>query len=287
MKAVPSYTTFEIMIIDAHHHFWYYDPERDAWITDAMQAIQRDFLPEDFLPILQDNNVDGVLSVQASQSEEETHFLVELAAKNSVVKGVVGWVDLASPEIEQLLQSFKTAPIIKGFRHVVEGEDDGDFLMRAEIQRGIKALTRHGYTYDLLIRPRHYESTLQCVRENPDQQFILDHMAKPNVKDQDIDAWKVFITELSQYPNVACKVSGLATEADWKTWQYADFTPVIDHVATCFGVQRLMYGSDWPVCNLAATYQQNMEIKKVHVKDWSEADQAAFWGGNAQRIYNL
>ena len=245
------------MRIDSHQHFWIYNVERDAWITDDMSVIRRDFMPTDLAPLLKENNIDGVIAVQAEQSHQETQFLVDLSAVYAMVKAVVGWVDLASGQVVEHLRHFSQYPIVKGFRHIVEGEEDPDFLMRPAIQRGIKALTKYGYTYDLLIRPRHFESTLACAKANPDQQFILNHMAKPDIKQKAFDEWAGFIADLAAFPNVACKVSGLATEADWMKWQLEDFARYIDHVIARFGKDRIMFGSDWPVCLLSASYADN------------------------------
>lgn len=275
------------MRIDAHQHFWIYDPQRDAWITDDMKMIQRDFMPNDLAPLLRESNLDGVVAVQASQSHQETQFLVDLSTVYAMIKAVVGWVDLASDEIESHLVYFSRFPVIKGFRHIVEAEADADFLMRDPIQRGIKALTKYGYTYDLLVRPRHFESTLACVSANPEQQFVLDHMAKPNIKDGGFNEWSSFITDLASFPNVACKISGLATEADWQHWKLEDFAPYIDHGIASFGRDRIMFGSDWPVCLLAANYSDNLEIMSSWLFSFTDEEKKAFWGENARRIYNF
>lgn len=276
------------MHIDAHQHFWIYNAERDAWITDEMAVIQRNFMPTDLAPLLKENGIDGVVAVQAGQSHQETQFLVDLSTMYAMVKAVVGWVDLASDQVEEHVRHFSQYPIIKGFRHIVEGEEDPDFLMRPAMQRGIKALTKHGYTYDLLISPRHFESTLACIKENPNQQFILDHMAKPDIGHRVLfDDWAGFIADLASFPNVACKVSGLATETDWAHWQLDDFAPYIDHVIGRFGKDRIMFGSDWPVCLLSASYADNMRIMGSRLFSFTEEEKQAFWGGNAVRIYKI
>ena len=275
------------MRIDAHQHFWLYHAERDTWITNEMSVIQRNFLPTDLAPLLKENGIDGVIAVQADQSHDETQFLVDLSTMYAMIKAVVGWVDLASDEIEEHLQHFAQYPIIKGFRHIVEGEEDPDFLMRDAIQRGIKVLTRHGYTYDLLVHPRHFESTLACVQVNPDQQFVLDHMAKPDIKNGAFDEWAMFISDLSSFSNVACKVSGLATEADWSNWRLEDFARYIDHVVERFGKDRILFGSDWPVCLLSASYADNIQIAGSRLASFTEDEKQAFWGDNAVRIYKI
>lgn len=275
------------MRIDSHQHFWLYDPNRDTWITDDMSVIQRNFLPNDISQTLKENNIDGVVAVQADQSHQETHFLVELAQVYKMIKGVVGWVDIRSSQIEAYLEEFRKQEIIKGFRHVIEGEDDGEFLIKDDFLRGIESLTAFDYTYDLLIRPRHYQSTLACVRTNPNQKFMLDHIAKPPIKSQEFEDWAIFIENLSACPNVYCKVSGLATEADWRNWQLDDFTQYIDHVIRFFGKNRVCFGSDWPVCLLAASYEQSIEIVQDKLKDFTIEEQNQFWGVNAVKFYNL
>lgn len=275
------------MRIDAHQHFWLYNAVKDAWITDDMKVIQRNFLPNDIGQILKDNAFDGVVAVQADQSLQETEFLIELAQVYKLIKGIVGWVDLRSPRVEEHLAHFSQYPIVKGFRHIVEAEADGDFLVREDFQRGIAALTKYNYTYDLLVKPHHFESALACVAKNPQQKFMLDHMAKPAIKNQEYDGWASFIEALSKYPNVYCKISGLATEADWKQWKIADFAPYIEHAITSFGKDRVCFGSDWPVSLLAATYEENIEIVTHKLGDCSTEEAKGFWGGVATNFYGL
>ncbi|RZF62058.1 amidohydrolase family protein [Sphingobacterium corticibacterium] len=275
------------MRIDSHQHFWVFNAERDAWITDDMAAIRRNFLPTDLAAVLKSNGIDGTIAVQASQSHEETQFLVDLSTMYAMIKGVVGWVDLQSDEVEKYVAHFSQYPIIKGFRHVVEAEEDPDFLIRPAFLRGIKALTARQYTYDLLIRPRHYDSTLVCVKQNPEQRFVLDHMAKPTIRTREFDEWATFIEKLATFPNVYCKVSGLVTEADWKNWTVDDFKPYIQHVIACFGKQRIMFGTDWPVCLVAATYEDVMKIAGTALTGFSDEDLTAFWGRNAARFYGV
>ena len=275
------------MRIDAHQHFWLYESAKDAWITEEMAVIKRNFLPNDISYTLKQNNIDGAVAVQASQSSQETYFLTELAQLYKMIKGVVGWVDLQSPQVDAYLEDFKKHDIIKGFRHVIEAEPDGDFLIRDGFLRGMESLTKYSYTYDLLIRPRHYAATLQCVRSNPNQQFMLDHIAKPPIKSQEFEEWAKFIQDLASYPNVYCKVSGLATEADWTNWLLDNFTQYVDHVIQCFGKDRVCFGSDWPVCLLAATYEQSIEIVQDKLKDFSKEELDKFWGLTAVKFYNL
>ncbi|MDM1296179.1 amidohydrolase family protein [Sphingobacterium sp. N143] len=275
------------MRIDTHQHFWQFDPVRDSWITDEMKAIQRDFTPLDIQFVLERNGFSGTVAVQASQSDEETNYLVQLSKDYPFIKGVVGWIDLQAENISEQLQNYQTVQVLKGFRHVVEGEADPDFLIRPAVLNGLKALADYGYTYDLLIRPRHYKATLQCVDQNPNLQFVLDHIAKPPIKTREFDEWAAFIDALAAYPNVVCKVSGLATEADWTGWKLDDFKQYLDHIFTRFGKQRIMYGSDWPVCLLAASYEESIAIVEDKLGDFTAAEKKAFWAENAIRIYNL
>lgn len=275
------------MRIDAHQHFWIFNAERDAWITDDMAAIQRNFLPTDLAPLLKENGIDGVIAVQASQAVEETQFLVDLSTMYAMVKGIVGWVDLQADHVEQQLAQFSQYRIIKGFRHVIEAEEDPDFLLRPAFLRGIAALTKFKYTYDLLIRPRHYASTLACVAQHPNQKFVLDHMAKPNIRSGEFTAWAAFIEKLAAFPNVYCKVSGLLTEAHWSQWMLADFKPYVQHAIACFGKERVMFGTDWPVCTLAGSYADVVRVATDNLSDFSAAEREAFWGGNAASFYNV
>ncbi|WP_140938237.1 amidohydrolase family protein [Sphingobacterium lumbrici] len=275
------------MRIDSHQHFWIYDKVKDSWITDDMAVIQRDFLPNDLSSILKESKMDGTVAVQASQNAAETQFLVDLSKVYALIKGVVGWVDLQADNIDEQLQEYTKEPVIKGFRHIIQAEEDPDFILREAFQRGIKALTKYDYTYDLLIGPHHFRSTLACVAANPEQRFVLDHIAKPDIKNRGTQGWFEFITELADYKNVSCKISGLATEADWKNWKVDDFAPYIAHTISAFGTERIMFGSDWPVMLLAASYTQGIEIVNKHITSLTEMELNAFWGGNAAKFYNL
>ena len=275
------------MRIDAHQHFWLYNPVKDAWITPEMEVIRKNFLPNDISHILKKNEFDGVVAVQADQSIQETEFLLELSQVYALIKGIVGWVDIRSENVDEHLALFSQYDKIKGFRHIVEAEDDPDFLHKDAFLRGIEGLTKYGFTYDLLLKPWHYESALKCVEANPNQKFILDHIAKPPIKTQEFDNWATFISKLSQFSNVHCKISGLGTEADWKNWKLDHFTQYINHVINCFGKNRLLFGSDWPVCLLAGTYEDTIHIVEDKLSDFSEEELAGFWGNNAVQFYNL
>ncbi|MGJ1416914.1 amidohydrolase family protein [Sphingobacterium multivorum] len=275
------------MRIDTHQHFWKFDPIRDRWITEEMQVIKRDFSPLDIQFVLERNGFGGSVAVQADQSKEETAYLVQLANDYPFIKGVVGWIDLQAADIRQQLDGYQSDTVIKGFRHIVEGEADPDFLIRPAILNGLKALADYGYTYDLLIRPRHYAATLDCVQQNPNLQFVLDHIAKPPIKSKAFDEWATFIDALSAFPNVVCKVSGLATEADWEGWKLDDFKQYLEHIFARFGKERIMYGSDWPVCLLAASYEESIAIVEDKLGQFTAAEKNAFWAENAIRVYNL
>lgn len=275
------------MRIDTHQHFWKFDPIRDSWITEEMQVIRRDFSPLDIQFVLERNGFGGSVAVQADQSKEETAYLVQLANDYPFIKGVVGWIDLQAADIRQQLDGYQSDTVIKGFRHIVEGEVDPDFLIRPAVLNGLKALADYGYTYDLLIRPRHYAATLDCVQQNPNLQFVLDHIAKPPIKSKAFDEWAAFIDALSAFPNVVCKVSGLATEADWDGWKLDDFKQYLEHILARFGKERIMYGSDWPVCLLAASYEESIAIVEDKLGQFTAAEKNAFWAENAIRVYNL
>jgi L-fuconolactonase len=273
--------------IDAHQHFWIFDPVRDSWINDEMLVIKRDFLPVDLLPILQQNGIDGCVAVQASQSEEETQFLLDHAAKNPEIKGVVGWVDLRANDLDERLQHYKQYDKLKGFRHILQSEPDKQYMLQPQFQKGIASLQKQGYTYDILIYPEHLPYAELLAGGFPDQRFVVDHLAKPHIKDQKISDWQKDIQALAKYPNVHCKISGMLTEANWNSWKTEDFTPYLDVVFNAFGINRVMFGSDWPVCLLAGGYEGTMQVMNNYCATLSATEQALFWGDNAKDFYNL
>ena len=273
--------------IDAHQHFWIFDPVRDSWINDEMLVIKRDFLPADLLPVLQENGIDGCVAVQADQSEQETQFLLEMAAANAFVKGVVGWVDLKADNMEKRLEYFKQFDKLKGFRHILQGEPDKQYMLQPRFQKGIASLQKYGYTYDILIYPEHLPYAELLAGGFPDQKFVLDHLAKPPIKDQNINNWQKDIQALAQHPNVHCKISGMLTEANWNSWKISDFTPYLDVVFNAFGINRVMFGSDWPVCLLAGGYEGTMQVLNDYCSRLSATEQELFWGQNATLFYNL
>jgi L-fucono-1,5-lactonase len=273
------------MVIDSHVHFWKYDKKRDAWMKD-MKILQQDYLPTTLASTFHRNEVDGCVAVQADQSELETHFLVELSKTHPIIKGVVGWIDLRASNVEERLQYFSQYRIIKGVRHVVQGEPD-DFLYDADFQRGIRALHPFGHTYDVLIYHHQLRPAIDFVSKFPDQKFVLDHCAKPDVKHKKIDDWKILISEMATRPNVYCKLSGLFTEADWKNWSAGDFYPYLDIVFDVFGTERLMFGSDWPVILAAGIYVQWKSLLEKYMENFSEEDKQKVFGENAVAFYNL
>jgi L-fuconolactonase len=277
----------DFSIIDAHQHFWKYNQVRDTWITEDMKVIRRDFSPSDLQPILNDNGVSGCIAVQADQSENENHFLLNLANENSFIKGVVGWVDLRSPDLEERLMYYKNFPKLKGFRHVLQGEKNRDMMLSAPFQQGIALLIRYQYTYDILILPDQLQFSHQLVSAFPDQFFVVDHIAKPPIRSGEIETWKNDIRKFSDCHNVFCKISGLVTEADWVNWRKEDFRPYIDVILETFGTERIMFGSDWPACLPAADYNEVLRITTDYFSTFTSAEQVAFFSGNATRFYQL
>ena len=252
-----------------------------------MSVIQKDFFPDNLKPVLQKNGFDGSVAVQASQSEEETDFLISLANQNDFIKGVVGWIDLQANNIEERLAKYKSISVVKGFRHVLQGEPQRDFMLRPEFKRGIEALQQHGFTYDILIFPDQLEFSNELVSSFPEQKFVIDHIAKPYIKRKDIDEWKNDMEKIAKHKNVCCKISGMATEADWKGWKREDFKPYLDVVVNAFGTKRILFGSDWPVCLVAASYEEMLAIVKDYFASFSKDEQENFFGLNAILFYNL
>ena len=275
------------MRIDAHQHFWKYNHVDYSWISDSMKILRRDFLPGDLLPHLKQIDFDGSIAVQARQSIEETRWLLELAGKYDFIKGVVGWVDLCSDEAESQLIEFASHPKFTGVRHVLQDEADDMFMLQEAFLNGISLLNKYKLVYELLIFPRHLPYAARLVNQFPDQQFVLDHIAKPLIKDRILSPWKEGIKQLALYNNVSCKLSGMVTEASWQGWTKDDFAPYLDVIFDSFGSSRLMIGSDWPVCTLASDYEVTMQIIMDYVTLKSEADSDLIMGRNAERIYNL
>lgn len=274
--------------IDAHQHFWKYDPVEYDWISGEMRVLQHDFLPPDLAPLLAERQMEGCIAVQARQTEEETHFLLQLAADYPFVKGVVGWLDLLAPNLEERLEFFRSHSALKGIRHIVQAEPDPHFLLRPEFLKGVQMLGKAGLMYDILIYERQMPAVLQFLEQCPNQPMVLDHIGKPVIQGGPSTDWKEGIRGIAAHPMVYCKLSGLVTEADWTSWSADDFLPFLDIVLEAFGPQRLMIGSDWPVCLLAANqYRKVLEIIEQFSADWPEEDRAALWGETAIRCYRL
>ena len=274
-------------VIDAHHHFWMFDPVRDGWITDDMQVLRTDYLPDQLEAVYKKKGISGSVLVQTNASETENIFLLELADKNPFIRGVVGWIDLKSDQLYKKLAVYKQFPLMKGFRHLLQGEDQRDLMLDPAFKRGIGLLNQFGYSFDLLILPDQLGYSEQLVAAFPEQRFVIDHMAKPHIKQGVIAEWKQAIKRFAPYKQVYCKISGLVNEADWAYWEHEDFRPYIDSVVDTFGTKRIMFGSDWPVCLLAATYDQVKDITEDYFYSFTTSEQADFFGNNAKNFYQL
>lgn len=276
-----------IQRIDAHQHFWQFDPVRDSWITDDMNVIQRDFLARDLAPVLEAAGFDGCVLVQADQSEAQNDFMLRQARQWSFIKGIVGWVDLQADNVSERLEYYSSFPVIKGFRHVLQGEADRQLMLKPAFMRGIAALAAYGFTYDILIYPDQLPFIPELLKAFPQQRFVIDHIAKPFIKRGETAPWKQDIEAVAQYPNVWCKVSGMVTEADWKQWKPEDFTPYLDTVTQAFGINRILFGSDWPVCLVAGSYTKMLSVVQQYYASFSQEEQALIFGGNATQFYQL
>lgn len=275
-----------MQVIDTHQHFWEYDPARHEWISEEMSVIRRDFLPKDLQPLLSRNGVTGCVNVQVDQTEAETLWMLDHAAKHDFILGVVGWVDLRDKDIRDRLAYFSQFPKLKGFRHILQAEAP-DFMLDPAFLNGMAALKDFGFTYDILIFPRHLPAVLDMVIMNQDQPFVINHLAKPYIRDNMLELWKKDMERLAAFPNVYCKVSGMVTEADWSRWTSDDLFPYLDTVVELFGMDRLMFGSDWPVCLVAAKYDQWLSTVRSYFSRFSEEDQHKLFNGNARRFYRL
>ena len=247
------------MIIDSHQHFWKYHPDSHSWIDESMKAIAKDFSPSDLKPILDENQVDGCIAVQVDHLEKDTEFLLECAQSNPFIKGVVGWVDLQASNVNDRLAYFSKNNLFKGVRHIVQAEPV-DFMLGHAFQNGISQLAQYGLTYDILIYPHQLKNAIKLVEKFPNQSFVLDHIAKPKISDGVSENWKSNIEKLASHKNVYCKLSGMVTETNNFRWKINDFTPFIDTIVNAFGIDRVMFGSDWPVCLTAANYNEVLNI---------------------------
>jgi L-fuconolactonase len=275
-----------VMRIDSHQHFWRFNPADYGWMKSDW-PIRRNFLPVDLEKELRASNLDGCVAVQARQSLEESRWLLQLAEGAPMIRGVVGWVDLCSPNVEKELEGLARRPKFVGVRHVAQDEPDDRFILREDFQRGIGTLRRFGLTYDLLIFPRQLPAAIALAERFPEQPFVLDHLSKPPIKDRVLSPWREQIRQLAKFSDVLCKVSGMVTEADWQNWRADDFKPYLDVVFEAFGPDRLMFGSDWPVCLLAGSYQRVIELVENYVSRLGSDTEAKFFGGNAAKFYGL
>jgi len=275
------------MKIDTHQHFWKYNATQYPWMGESMGSLRRDYLPRHLAPLLKAAGLDGTVSVQARQLVEESDWLLELADQNPFIKGVVGWVDLRSPMVDEQLEKLAHCAKLRGIRHVVHDEPDDRFMMREDFRRGLKQLRKFNLTYDLLFFPRHLPIACELLKLFPEQPFVVDHIAKPPIKEGKLEPWRTDLGRLAKFTNVYCKVSGMVTEADWAHWKPQDFTPYLDVVFESFGTKRIMVGSDWPVCMLGGTYPRVMDIADVYVQQLSRDERTDVWGDNARRFYGL
>lgn len=275
------------MHIDAHQHFWIYKAEEYEWIDESMMQLRRDFLPGDLGPERHKDGFQGSIAVQARQSLEETRWLLELADGDPSIMGVVGWVDLRSPEARSQLAAFARNSKLVGVRHIVQSEPDNQFLLGDDFLRGMALLEKFDLTYDILIYPQHLPVAAQFVERFPKQRFVLDHLAKPHIKAREIEPWATGVRGLAKFPNVYCKLSGLVTEADWQSWKPEQIVPYLDVAFDAFGPERLMIGSDWPVCLVAASYDTVMGLVKNYLLRFSSETRENVLGGNARRFWKL
>jgi L-fuconolactonase len=275
------------MRIDSHQHFWHYSPIEHAWMSDEMGLLKRDFLPEDLAPLLKSIGLDGCIAVQARQTLEETRWLLELAEKHAFIKGVVGWVDLCSSDVQRQLEIFAAHPKFVGVRHIVQDEPDDEFVLRPEFMNGISQLNQFDLTYDLLLYPKHLRAAAQLAQKFPEQPFVLDHMGKPRIAEGILSPWREDLRELAGSQNVFCKLSGMVTEAKWNRWKPAEFTRYFDSVVEAFSPERLMVGSDWPVCLLSGDYRSTMQIVIDYIGQFSPGEQSGMLGGNCARFYEI
>jgi len=275
------------LTIDAHHHLWRYTPLEYGWIDEPMQILRRDFLPEDLKAAMATAGVDGTIAVQARQTLEETRWLLDLAEASHAIRGVVGWAPIAGEEFPGCMEEFDGRDKLKGLRHVIQGEKDEHYILREDFNSGIRTLAGSGLVYEILIYERHLADTIYFVDEHPEQVFVLDHVAKPLIAAGRLEPWAAQMRELALRQNVWCKVSGMVTEAKWDAWSPETLKPYLDVVVDAFGPERLMAGSDWPVCLVASGYAQWWQVLRDYFAGFSEAERAAVFGGTAIDVYGL
>jgi L-fuconolactonase len=273
--------------IDSHQHFWIYDPERHQWITEDMKTIRRDYLPVQLAEILKKNQVDGCVVVQEAQTEAETNKLIGLYEQHKFIKGVVGWVDLQSAGIAERLGYFQQFSALKGLRHILQGEAQRDLFLQPPFLNGLSLLEQYNLSYDLLILPDQLRYVPELLEKFPNQRFVIDHLAKPLISTGEIADWKKDMQKIAGYDNVYCKVSGMVTEARSGGWKASDFNPYLDVVTESFGLKRLMYGSDWPVCLVAAEYTTVINLVRSYFSAFSVSEQEQVFGKTAIEFYRL
>jgi L-fucono-1,5-lactonase len=271
-------------MIDAHQHFWRYDAAQYAWIDSSMAALRRDFLPEELAALMNAGGVDATIAVQARQDEAETAWLLDLAARHPFIRGVVGWVDLQAADADRRLEQLAATPRLLGVRHVVQAEPDG-FLHRHAFRQGVAAVGRCDLVYDILIYARQLPEAIRFAADFPDQRFVLDHLGKPDIRGNGLDEWRRRLQAMADLPHVWCKLSGLVTEADWRAWTPGQLRPYLDGALDAFGPSRLMFGSDWPVCTLAASYGEVLGLVRDAIAEYSADEQAQILGKTAEDVY--
>jgi L-fuconolactonase len=275
------------MKIDAHQHFWKYNPEQHSWINPSMRAIRHDFQPTDITNILAQNNIDGTVLVQVDQTLAENDMMLALAEKHDFIKAIVAWVNFADPKLEHQLEQYKQKNIIKGYRHILQAENTADFLKNEAFLNGISLLEKYNFTYDVLIYHHQLTDALSFVKRFPNQKFVLDHIAKPDIANAQLKTWAAQLKEIGKQQNLYCKLSGMVTQNHWNLWNEADFDPYMQTALEAFGSERLMFGSDWPVCMLAAAYSQVHDIVHNFCSTLSNSEQSNIWGKTAQKFYNI
>lgn len=273
--------------IDAHHHLWQYSPEEYGWLDEDMAALRRDFLPQDLLREVTAAGIDGTVAVQARQTMDETRWLLKMADECDAIRGVVGWAPIAGEDFPGVMEEFEHSPKLKGLRHVIQGEKDKNYILREDFNSGIRTLLGSGLVYDILIYERQLPQAIDFVDEHPEQVFVLDHVAKPRIREGLLEPWAARMRELGKRENVWCKVSGMVTEADWSKWTPETLRPYLDVVVEAFGVERLMAGSDWPVCLVASEYGRWFEVLREYFARFSETERNAVFGETATAVYEL
>ncbi|HEU4936281.1 MAG TPA: amidohydrolase family protein [Vicinamibacterales bacterium] len=273
------------MTIDSHVHFWHYHPAEYGWIDETMTALRRDFMPEDALAVMQPAGIDACVAVQVRQTLDETRWMLRLADEHPFIAGVIGWVDLRSPDLDAQIESV-VHPKLLGVRHIVQAEAD-DFLLDQRFRRGVGRLVEHGLAYDILIYARQMPAAIAFASQLPDVRLVLDHLGKPDIRQDGFDSWRRDLARIAAIPNVCAKLSGLVTEADWNRWTIEDLHRYVNAAIDAFGPERLMFGSDWPVCTLAAQYGRIVEIIRTAIDERPQSEQDSIFGGTARRLWRL